>query len=204
MPSVNGIIEVVSIKPLDNPDKYGNTFRASLKIGEDWYSFGSLKKDVINVKDGSGWTQVTKGMEVEFMFKENGSFKNVQKASFSITDKSNAQAAPAPSQQASKPQQQQQQSGGGFVNPAMRGQAMNLAAEVLGYKKADFENSGKIVAAIKWYLKSAKDFETLWDTAEKEIVAENTAKPKVKAAPVEDKPPFDEDLDMNYDDDLPV
>jgi len=163
-----------------------------LKIGEDWYSFGSLKKDVINVKDGSGWTQVTKGMEVEFMFKENGSFKNVQKASFSITDKSNAQATPAP---------KQQQSGGGFVNPAQRGQAMNLAAEVLGYKKADFGNAKKVVEAIKWYLDVCADFESLWDTAEKQRVAKNTPVEK------EDKPPFKEDApqydeDIDFEDDI--
>ena len=204
MPALSGTIEVVSIKPLNQPDRFGNTFRASLKVGEDWISWGGVKKEAIDVKDGSGWTQLAKGMQVEFMYDLNGDFKNIKKASLSITDKSNAQAAPAPSQQASKPQAQQQQSSGGFVNPAARGQAMNLAAEVLGYKKADFENSSKIVAAIKWYLKSAKDFEALWDTAEKEIVAENTAKPKPKAAPVEDKPPFDEDIDMGYDDDLPV
>jgi hypothetical protein len=201
MPSVNGIIEVVSIKPLDNPDKYGNTFRASLKIGEDWYSFGSLKKDVINVKDGSGWTQVTKGMEVEFMFKENGSFKNVQKASFSITDKSNAQAAPAPSQQASKPQQQQS-NGKEYVNPQSVGACLNLAVQVLGYTKKDFEDENKLRAAIAWHKGT---FAKLMDMyADVDAATPSKPKPKPKSAPVEDKPPFDEDLDMDYDDDLPI
>ena len=191
---MTGTIEAVSIKPLPQPDNYGNTFRASLKIGEDWISYGTIKKETINVKDGNDWVQVAKGMDVEFMYKQNGDFKNIDKKSFTITDASNAQAPQAPRQQ-SAPAQQPQQAGKNFVNPAMRGQAMNLAAEVLGYKEADFSDAKKIVYAIKWYLTSAKDFESLWDTAEKEIVAGNTPTPKKSKPKVEE--PVDEYDDEN-------
>lgn len=194
---MTGTIEVISIKPLNEPDRFGNTFRASLKVGEDWISWGGIKKEAINVKDGGSWTELQKGMNIEFMYDENGSFKNIKKQSLSILDKSNAQ----PSQPKQSTSKQQQQSGGGFVNPAQRGQAMNLAAEVLGYKKADFGNAKKVVEAIKWYLDVCADFESLWDTAEKQRVAKNTPVEK------EDKPPFKEDApqydeDIDFEDDI--
>lgn len=199
MPALQGTIEAVSIKPLNQPDRFGNTFRASLKVGEDWISWGGIKKEAINVKDGGDWVQLAKGMQVEFMYDQNGDFKNIKKASLSITDKSNAQS-PAPSQQASKPQQQS--SGGSFVNPAEVGQCLNLAAEVLKLSKDDLVNPAKVKEAIAWYKQVRETFSELYPSVE----AGSKPKPKAKskATPVEDKPPFDEDLDMNYDDDLPI
>ena len=137
MPSINGQVQAISIKPLNQPDNYGNTFRASVKVQDEFYSYGTLKKDSINIKNGSDWIELQKGMEVEFMYDVNGSFKNVKKQSFSILDATSAQ----PVQQRSQaPVKQQSSNGGSFVNPAMRGQAMNLAAEVLGYKESDFSD----------------------------------------------------------------
>ena len=193
MPFQTGKIEAISIKALPKPDNYGNTFRSSIKVGEDWFSTGTMKKESLDVKDGGGWTQLQKGMEVEFMYSINGDFKNADKKTFSITDSSGAQPA---QQRSQAPVKQQSSNVGGFVNPAMRGQAMNLAAEVLGYKESDFSDPSKIIYAIKWYLTSAKDFEALWDTAEKAIVAGNTEIPK--KAPAKKAPPVVEDL---YEDD---
>lgn len=199
MPALSGIIEAVSIKPLNQPDRFGNTFRASLKVGEDWISWGGVKKEAINVKDGGDWVQLSKGMQVEFMYDQNGSFKNIKKASLSITDKSNAQSpAQDINHKPSKPQQQS--SGGSFVNPAEVGQCLNLAAEVLKLSKDDLVNPTKVKEAIAWYKQVRETFSELYPSVE----AGSKPKPKAKAAPVEDKPPFDEDLDMNYDDDLPI
>ena len=43
MPLATGVVEAISVKPLDTPDQYANTHRGSLKIGDDWFSFGIMK-----------------------------------------------------------------------------------------------------------------------------------------------------------------
>ena len=189
MPSINATIEAISIKPMSKPDNYGNTFRASLKVGEDWYSYGSLKKDAINVKSGGDWVQVAKGMEVEFMFDVNGDFRNIKKASFRITDASSAQAPQAP--RASTPQAPQQ-AGKNFVNPATVGACLNLAIEVLGYKKADFDDEKKLIEAIRWHKSTFDKLLELYPTVE--AVAPKKASPKVK----------EEDAPFEYDDELNI
>ena len=203
MPALSGIIEAVSIKPLNQADRFGNTFRASLKVGEDWIGWGGTKKEAINIKDGSGWTQLAKGMQVEFMYdlSKCGNFKNIKKASLAITDKSNAQATPAPSQQASKPQQQS--SGGSFVNPAALGNAGNYLMHTLEFTHEDMMDDAKVTEGLVKYHKSREQLSKFWEKAEK-LAKESAPEPKRKPKPVEDKPPFDEDIDMGYDDDLPV
>ena len=204
MPALSGIIEAVSIKPLNQADRFGNTFRASLKVGDDWFSFGALKKEAINVKDGNGWTQLAKGMQVEFMYDLNGDFKNIKKASFSITDKSNAQAAPAPSQQASKPQAQQQQSGGGFVNPAALGNAGNYLMHTLEFTHEDMMDDAKVTEGLVKYHKSREQLSKFWEKAEKLAKEDKPPFTPTKKKATKAEPEYDEDLDMGYDDDLPV
>ena len=189
MPHLAGNIEAISIKPLAQPDNYGNTFRASLKIGEDWLSYGTLKKDAINVKMGSDWVQVAKGMEVEFMYKQNGDFKNIDKKSFTVTDATSS--APPPS---SQPQQQYnapQASKGGFVNPAEIGQCLNLAAEVLKLDGKQLLDDAEVTKAIAWYKAVREKFNELYVGVEAGSV-ETKPLPKKKAVVVEE--------DM-YDDD---
>ena len=189
MPHMTGNIEAISIKEMPQPDNYGNVFRASLKIGEDWVSYGTLKKDAINVKVGSDWMQVAKGMEVEFMYKQNGDFKNIDKKSFSITDASSAQAPQAP--RASTPQAPQQ-AGKNFVNPATVGACLNLAIEVLGYKKADFDDEKKLIEAIRWHKSTFDKLLELYPTVE--AVAPKKVAPKAK----------EEDAPFEYDDELDI
>lgn len=190
MPALTGIVEAISIKPMPEPDRFGNEFRGSIKVGEDWVSWGGLKKQSISYKEGDSYHELLKGMEIEFMYKQNGDFKNISKTTLSVLNTEGAQAK-APS--APPPQRattQAPQAKGGFVNPAARGQAMNLAVEVLGYKKDDFADSKKIVDAIQWYLKSAKAFEDLWSTAEK---GEEPVKATALVAPkvTREVPPMD-------------
>jgi hypothetical protein len=196
MPHLNATIEAIAIKPLAQPDNFGNTFRVGLKFGEDWYSYGTIKKDQLDVKVGNDWVTVTKGMEVEFMYKVNGDFKNVEKKSFSVTNQEGA-VAPRPAQQQA-PQQSANnaQSKGSFVNPAEVGQCLNLAVECLGFSSADCTNPDKVVEAIQWYKRTRQLFSTLYPTVdlEEELPPAPKAKPKAKPAPA----PVVED---NYDDD---
>jgi len=166
MPHINGQVEFLSIKELAKPDNYENTHRASIKIGDKWYSYGTIKKDKVNIKTGDSWTELAKGMEVEFMFDQNGDFANIKKKTFSITDASGAVA--------SAPVQQQAPSGtnavnkGSFVNPATVGACLNLAIEVLGYKKKDFEDEAKLKEAILWHKTTFDKMLALYPTVDAE------------------------------------
>ena len=194
MPHLAGNIEAISIKPLAQPDNYGNTFRASLKIGEDWISYGTLKKDSINVKMGNDWVQVAKGMEVEFMYKQNGDFKNIDKKSFSITDATSS-APPQQSYQAPQQSSGATVSRGSNVNPAEVGQCLNLAVECLGFTEADCINPDWVVVAIQWYKRTRQLFSSLYPTVDLEEEL-----PKEKPKPVAKKKPVVVEEDM-YDDD---
>ena len=180
MPHMTGTIEAVSIKPLPQPDNYGNTFRASLKIGEDWISYGTIKKETINVKDGNDWVQVAKGMDVEFMYKQNGDFKNIDKKSFTITDASNAQAPQAPRVQNQAPANTQGANKGSFVNPAEVGQCLNLAVEVLKLDGEALLDDKKVSEAIAWYKAVREKFNTLYSDVEATQPTAKKSKPKVE------------------------
>lgn len=163
----------------------------------EWIGFGESHLDNFLVKDDEDNFKVLgAGSEVLIKYSESGDFKNAKKGNLVVLD-----LVAGEKFEKSTPVQNNQQSNtnsankGNFVNPAARGQAMNLAAEVLGYKESDFSDAQKIVYAIKWYLNSVKDFEALWDTAEKEIVAGNTPVPEEK--PTKKKAPVVED---DYDD----
>jgi hypothetical protein len=129
MPAFQSVVEAISIKPLSEPDRYGNTFRASVKFGEDWYSWGSLKKEEINFKNGSGWHRLAKGDEIEGMYKENGDWKNIQPKTVTLV--SEGKGTPPPQ---AKPAAKS--SGDSFVNPAEIGQCMNLAVQRRGYEQS--------------------------------------------------------------------
>ena len=191
MPHLNSTIEAIAIKPLAQPDNYGNTFRVGMKFGEDWYSYGTIKKDQLDVKVGQEWVTVTKGMEVEFMYKVNGDFKNVDKKSFTITNQEGG-VAPRPSQQA--PQQGAPASRGSNVNPAEVGQCLNLAVECLGFTEADCVNPDKVVVAIQWYKRTRQLFSSLYPTVDLEEEL-----PKEKPKPVAKKKPVVVEEDI-YDD----
>jgi hypothetical protein len=191
MPHLNATIEAIAIKPLAQPDNFGNTFRVGLKFGEDWYSYGTIKKDQLDVKVGNDWITVTKGMEVEFMYKENTAdngtvYKNVDKKSFTVTNQEGGVAPRQAQQQA--PQQQSAntaQSKGSFVNPAEVGQCLNLAVECLGFSSADCTNPDKVVEAIQWYKRTRQLFSTLYPTVDlEEELPKVKPKPKAKPAPV--------------------
>lgn len=183
MPAFQSVVEAISIKPLSEPDRYGNTFRASVKFGEVWYSWGSLKKEEINFKNGSGWHRLTKGDEIEGMYKENGDWKNIQPKTVTLV--SEGKGAPTP-----RVNPAVQYSGNmGAVNPAEIGQCMNLAAEVLGYSGEDMNNPDKAVQAIQWYKRTRQLFSSLYPTVDLEETLTEKPKPKPKA----ETPQYDDD-----------
>jgi len=190
MPAINAVVEAISIKEMPSPDKFGNTHRANLKIGEDWFSYGTVKKPQINIKTNGEWNELQKGMEVEFMYDVNGDFKNIKKQSFSITNTAGGQPAQqhtqsAPPTQGSAPQR------GVNVNPAEVGQCLNLAAEVLKYSGDDLTNPDKVKVAIQWYKRTSQLFTTLYPVVDVEETLQEKPASKKKATP-----------EVEYDDDI--
>lgn len=176
MPALTGIVEAISIKPMNEPDRFGNEFRGSIKVGEDWVSWGGLKKQSISYKEGDSYHELLKGMEIEFMYKQNGDFKNISKTTLSVLNTEGAQAK-APS--APPPQRattQAPQAKGGFVNPAEVGQCLNLAVDVLHFDESDLLNKTKVTKAIKWYKEVRELFTELYPTV-------TTAPPVKKESP---------------------
>ena len=177
MPAVNGKVEFLSIKEMAKPDNYENTHRASIKIGDSWYSYGTIKKDKVNIKTGDSWTELSKGMEVEFMFDQNGDFANIKKKTFSITDASGAVAS-APAQQQA-PSVPSGASKNGYVNPAEVGQCMNLAVEVLKLDGKQLLDDTEVKKAIAWYKAVRVKFTALYNEEPQEVKPKET-KPKSK------------------------
>ena len=169
MPSIQSVVEALSIKEMPQPDNYGNTYRANIKVGEDWYSYGAIKKDAIDIKKGDEWVQLQKGMEVEFMYDQNGDWKNIKKKTFSILSTD----TPKKAEPAKKVGNNFTPKGTSNVNPASRGQAMNLAAHVLGYTAEDMLDREKVYKAIKWYQDTCDFFDSNWEAALKQEIQEN-------------------------------
>lgn len=204
MPAFNNTVEFISIKPLANPDRYGNTFRASIKMGEEWYSWGQIKKEQISFNTGRGWHDLKKGDTIEGMFKVNGDFKNIQPKTVSLVSAGEGGQAPAPSQQASKPQQQQQQSGGSFVNPAALGNAGNYLMHTLEFTHEDMMDDAKVTEGLVKYHKSREQLSKFWEKAEKLAKEDKPPFTPTKKKATKAEPEYDEELDMGYDDDLPI
>ena len=196
MPALSGLVEVISIKPLNEPDRFGNLHRCSIKIGEDWISWGTTKKPEISYKEGDSYKTLMKGMEVEFMYKQNGDFKNISKTSLSVLSTEGAQAAQAPAPQQQRATSQAPQAKGSFVNPAEVGQCLNLAADVLGLDADDLLDKQQVTEAIQWYKEVRELFTELYPTV-------TTAPPVKKEAPKKDAPPVTQEqppFDLSDDD----
>lgn len=184
MPSINAQVEAISIKEMPSPDKYGNSHRANIKVGEDWFSYGALKKPQINIKSGGDWHELQKGMEVEFMYDVNGDFKNIKKQSFTITNVESATSTPTP-----KPKNTGTSSTANkdFVNPAALGNAGNYLMHSLEFKHEDMMDDDKILEGLVKYHKSREQLARFWEKAE--------------ALAKEEKPPFKADKEEDtYDD----
>ena len=90
----SGVVEVVKITKLDTPDKFQNTHKASLKIGDDWVNVSAFKSNRDNLtyqeKDKT-WVEVTKGCEVKFVVSArewNGkTYYEVKKSGLKVTKK---------------------------------------------------------------------------------------------------------------------
>ena len=96
----SGVVEVVKITKLDTPDKFQNTHKASLKIGDDWVNVSAFKSNRDNLtyqeKDKT-WVEVTKGCEVKFVVSArewNGkTYYEVKKYGLKVTKKATENAS---------------------------------------------------------------------------------------------------------------
>jgi hypothetical protein len=197
MPALSGIVEAISIKALNEPDRFGNLHRCSIKLGEDWVSWGTTKKPEISYKEGENYKTLQKGMEVEFMYVQNGDFKNIKKTSLAVISTEGAQAAPppsAPAQQQAAPAYKPQAKGS-FVNPAEVGQCLNLAADVLGLDAEALLDPAQVTIAIKWYKEVRELFTELYPSV---VLGAPPTKLEPKAKKAVEQPP----MDLSDDDEI--
>jgi hypothetical protein len=187
MPALSGVVEAISIKALNEPDRFGNLHRCSIKLGEDWVSWGTTKKPEISYKEGDDYKTLQKGMEVEFMYVQNGDFKNIKKTSLAVLSTDGAQAAPpsAPAQQQAAPAYKKPYVSSN-VNPAEVGQCLNLAADVLGLDAEALLDTSQVTEAIKWYKEVRELFTELYPS----VVVGDKPEPKTKAKKVVEQPPM--------------
>ena len=131
MPALSGIVKNIYIKNLSEPDRFGNLHRCGFKIGEELVSWGTTKKPEISYKEGENYKTLQNGMEVEFMYKQNGDYKNISKTTLSVISTEGAQAAApsAPAQPQAAPPFKKPY-GSSNVNPAEVGQCLNWYKEV--------------------------------------------------------------------------
>lgn len=97
MKLIEGVVEVLSFKEIPE-DRFGNTVRQSIKIGEEWIGMGTGKKAEINVKQGAGWVSLEKGDKIALVVDEtegsNGTvYLNGQKKTIKVLSKGNGSAS---------------------------------------------------------------------------------------------------------------
>ena len=161
MPLATGTVEAVSLKPLNAPDQYENTHRMSVKIGDDWFSFGSTKGSSYVNKNV---TNLSKGDVVELMYDQNGDFKNVKRATVQVTSSAPKQGSSSSGTGQAGKQQGSTYSG---VNPAEVGQCLNLAVQLGVAKSYDELSKPSVMAtAITLYKNVKKQYTDNWDKAE--------------------------------------
>jgi hypothetical protein len=197
MPALSGIVQNIYIKSLSEPDRFGNLHRCGFKIGEDLVSWGTTKKPEISYKEGENYKQLQNGMEVEFMYKQNGDFKNISKTTLSVLSTDGAQAAPppsAPAQQQAAPAYKPQAKGS-FVNPAEVGQCLNLAVDVLGLDAEALLDPAQVTIAIKWYKEVRELFTELYPSV---VLGAAPTKLEPKAKKAVEQPP----MDLSDDDEI--
>lgn len=164
MPATTGVVEAVSVKQLPQPDRFENTHRVSIKVGEDWFSLGASKGGSYANKNV---TEINKGDTLEFMYDVNGDFKNIKRATVSLVSKG------SPSSNTGQARTQQ---GSNFsssyssVNPAEVGQCLNLAVQLGVAKNYDeLSNPSTMATAISLYKAVKKQYTDNWDKAQEEV-----------------------------------
>ena len=62
---VEGKIDKVFVKPLPEPDQYGNEYNVAIAMDGTWYGLGRKKKDKVNIKVGNEWHRLSEGDVIE-------------------------------------------------------------------------------------------------------------------------------------------
>lgn len=96
----SGVVEALKVTKLDTPDKFQNTHKASLKIGDAWVNVSAFKSNRDNLtyqeKDKT-WVEVTKGCEVKFVVKateyKGKTYYEVKKSGLKVTKKATENAS---------------------------------------------------------------------------------------------------------------
>lgn len=187
MPHISGTINKIFANPIEGGDQFGNTFRHAvfLKNVDGSFGFGSSKSQDLYLKSAG---ELRVGDTIEFMFDENGKYKNVKRGSVQKTSAAEDKGQGSKGTGKATAQGSAPQSFGG-PNPAAVGQCLNIALElgILNAKNLDDPNAQR--EAIITYKRVKDQLTALWDAADKEpqpFVQEN-----------------ENETQDNFDDDIP-
>ncbi len=95
-----GTISNISVKDINPPDRWQNTYRLSFQLAEYpdiWFGCGGKKRPDIGIKEGSGYYNLRVGDIIQFPYTMNGEYYNVKTNTIVVVAKGNGPAAPAPS-----------------------------------------------------------------------------------------------------------
>jgi hypothetical protein len=86
MAKAQGKVQQVFVKALAEPDKYGKTHRASIKLDDDqWYGMGTIKGENLSVQDDDGkWVPLGVGSEVILKYEQNGEYRNSSRSDMMV------------------------------------------------------------------------------------------------------------------------
>lgn len=215
MPSYTGVIERVHSTELDEEDRFGNTYRTSIKLDDgEWYGLGGGKKPDVSIKHNGGWHTLAEGDTVEVVYKVNGKYRNAKRSTLTLeeagegggsSNQSSNRGSGSSGSVAGKGGAAR--SGGNQLAGIKVGHALNNAVN-LAIAEKDLSLSNIRLNAENIIRLSAEleaDFDNI--TADPAPVADNakTEKPKRKA-PAKKKAepePEPEDDDDRFDDDVP-
>lgn len=175
MAHISGTINKIFCSPIEGGDQFGNTHRHSVYLEgvEGAFGFGSRKTDKLYIKSAGGEVRI--GDEIEFMYQQNGKYKNAKPATVvrtkEATNRDSGTQSPVNGGQG-RPQSVDN----GQPNPAAVGQVLNLAVELKLINKLGELQDVNVARAVVAEVKAAKAaIAAVWNDAEKQAEQDQQA-----------------------------
>ena len=146
MKVIQGKIEKILNKDLDQEDKFGNKTRLSVKVGEDWIGMGNKKVAGLSIQKGKEWIELFEGDEVVITAEENGKYLNAKTSDCKLVKRGEGKPQGKPTQTT----QQFKATPGNFSDrdtEIKAGMFFNKAVDVAIAKHGEKVSKGTVVQA---------------------------------------------------------
>lgn len=163
---ISGTINKIFCAPIEGGDQFGNTHRHNVYLEgvEGAFGFGSRKTDKLYIKSAGG--ELRTGDEIEFMYTQNGKYKNAKPATVVRTkEAANRQAGTQSSPRVAQGSANTDKA----PNPGAVGQALRLAIDLKLVDSLDELMDPNVARSIVAQVKAAHDMiASVWNDAELE------------------------------------